>query len=619
MSEASGGMKNFRSVRVLENVDTGVHFLDLEYRHLDGGWRRLVLPREFLETPTQMKRALLNVGAALSSSRGTINVELRAALAGIGNVVDKVTNRTGWYGEQFILPDVTIGAKNEIVRYVKQGAQGSVQTQTHGSLEAWRTRLRDACASSSYLTFTVALAFAGVLLRGMRQTEGFVFHLVGQSRTGKGLSQVAAASVIGPASRRDFVTFDASKRGLEEHSAAANDLLLIIDELERLGGTPLQRRKSLSEIAHAFASGRGRVRSEVAAASGLQNIVFMAVGLTSSEKYIEDDTGRQRQRGEEARWIQIPVPPVRENGIFDRLGPEARSSAIAQVAEDTIAANHGHAIRAFLKELTAHYDSSIKYVNAEAASFVGFTGARDSWSEDFARKFGIVYAAARLAARFGIAPWAEDWPFHCVMKLYRASRARVNNSEDFADQLLDIVSRNARSGRRFPTVRKGDILAPDTAAQAWGVRLRISGGRVVAVLRDEVDRLLDDEAKPREVLAILRNRRLTLPGKEGGRYVRQIQVPGLTNTARPLFVCFWEQALESWLATRGTQSAPIRRATAGRVNETTHACRVRSPDGRARRFLQDREPREADASSRRRRGTVSDRRRDDYEPCFAKF
>ena len=186
MSEASVGMKNFRSVRVLENVDTGVHFLDLEFRHIDGGWRRLVVPREFLETPTQMRRVLLKAGASLSSGRGTIIVELRAALAGIGSVVDKVTSRTGWCGAQFILPDLTIGAKDEMVRYVQQGAQGSSQTQTHGSLEAWRRGLSDACASSSYLTFTVALAFAGVVLRGMRQTEGFVFHLVGESRAREG-------------------------------------------------------------------------------------------------------------------------------------------------------------------------------------------------------------------------------------------------------------------------------------------------------------------------------------------------------------------------------------------------------------------------------------------------
>ena len=337
-------------------------------------------------------------------------------------------------------------------------------------------------------------------------------------------------------------------------------------------------KKVLSELAHEFASGRGRVRSEVVASSGLQNIVFLAVGLTSSEKYIEDYTGRPRHRGEEARWIQIPVPDVRESGIFDRLGPGLRSSAIVQVVEATIAGNHGHAIRAFLKELTADYDSSIKYVNEEAASFVRLTDARELWSEDFARKFGIVYAVAKLAARFDIAPWPEDWPFRCVMKLYRESRARVNNAEDFADQVLDIVARHARSRRHFPTLRKGDIMAPNTAADAWGVRLLINGRRVVAVLRDQFDRLLDDAANPREVLAILRKRRATLPGKERGRFVRQIQVPGLTNTARPLFVCFLEQALELSLAARGTQSATIRATgtTAGRENETMRASRGRS-------------------------------------------
>ena len=357
------------------------------------------------------------------------------------------------------------------------------------------------------------------------------------------------------------------------------------------------------------------MRSEVVASSGLQNIVFLAVGLTSSEKYIEEYTGRPRNRGEEERWIQIPVPTVQENGIFDRLGPELRSSAIAQVVEDTIASNYGHAIRAFLKELIADYDSSIKYVNAEAADFVRLTGARDSWSEDHARKFGIVMAVAKLTAKFGIAPWPEDWPFRCVMKLYRKSRARVNNADDFADQVLDIVARNAGSRRRFPIVRRGDILGAAAAAEAWGVRLRISGRRVVAVLRDQFDRLLDDAATPREVLAILRKRRATLPGKERGRFVRQIQVPGLTNTARPLFVCFREQALESFVAARGTQSATIRATatTAARGSEGTRAFHDRSRHGRAGRSREDGAPPVIHVSFPRRRVTVSGRRAGGYE------
>ena len=97
------------------------------------------------------------------------------------------------------------------------------------------------------------------------------------------------------------------------------------------------------------------------------------------------------------------------------------------------------------------------------------------------------------------------------------------------------------SRRKFPTCRKGESLSGRNA-KLLGIRRRVDGKPVLALLRSKYEAIIRPPWHAPEVLRILTRRRVLLPGKEPGRYVRQLQVAGLNDQARSDFILFdrWE-------------------------------------------------------------------------------
>ena len=61
--------------------------------------------------------------------------------------------------------------------------------------------------------------------------------------------------------------------------------------------------------------------------------------------------------------------------------------------------------------------------------FVRKVGAEsDPWTQRFATKFAVVYAAARIAAEMKIAPWPKGHAFKCVARLYRTGPERCGDA-----------------------------------------------------------------------------------------------------------------------------------------------------------------------------------------------
>jgi uncharacterized protein (DUF927 family) len=136
---------------------------------------------------------------------------------------------------------MTIGPDSETLRY--RGSELPKGIAVKGGLEDWRTQLSVPCRASSYLTFGIAVSFAGPLLELLGQEEGATFYLCGESSTGKTLAALGGLSVIEPASRPRLLTHDITPRALEEAAAAHNDLMLVLDEIDRSAGTCYQRRE----------------------------------------------------------------------------------------------------------------------------------------------------------------------------------------------------------------------------------------------------------------------------------------------------------------------------------------------------------------------------------------
>ena len=192
---------------------------------------------------------------------------------------------------------------------------------TKGSLNGWLDGLTDPCCASSYLTFGIGLAFAGPLLHFVGQDEGAIFYLVGESSTGKTLTELAGISAIEAAARDSLLTHDATDRAIEEDCTAHNDLLQIIDEISRMTGSQAECRTKVRRLAHKITGGGGSRRSAKARQDAdLADLRWRLTCLWSGEYSLGTEfLGAARARGELVRLIEIPIPKPGADGVFDQI------------------------------------------------------------------------------------------------------------------------------------------------------------------------------------------------------------------------------------------------------------------------------------------------------------
>ena len=403
-------------IRVIANVhdfDLDRYFIEVEFRHIDGQTATTTLPRGIIRSGAEALKELLDCGAVLPTGTGA-----GAELAGVLRVVPergyRITGKTGWHGGSFVLPDRTIGPAADTLVHRAQKSAPYDEPPTKGKLARWRDQLRDPCGASSYLTFGIGVAFAGPLLHLVGQDEGAAFYLVGESSTGKTLTELAAQSVIERASRNSLLTHDATDRAIEEQCAAHNDLMLVIDEIARLPGSPAERRKKLRELAHKIAGGGGSRRSAKARQDrDLADLRWRLMSLWSGEKSLDRQfLGGPREGGELVRSIEIQVPRRNKNGIFDRLGAAKLSrTELARTAESAVTEYFGRPIRAFIRRLASAPEMHGQRATELMETFLQKIGVgNDPWTLRFASKFAVVYAAAHLAAELDVAPWPVEPP-----------------------------------------------------------------------------------------------------------------------------------------------------------------------------------------------------------------
>jgi putative DNA primase/helicase len=528
-----------RVIASVHNVDTNRYSIEIKFRHENGSWSNVLLPRRMIGSAFRAFDDLLDRGAYLPTGPGA-----RAQLASLLSVVPerryRITDRTGWLGKFFVLPDMTIGPDADTLIHATRKSGETLPPATQGSLESWLDGLREPCLASSYLTFGIGVAFAAPLLQLVGQPEGAIFYLAGKSSTGKTLTELAGLSAIERAVRDALLTHDVTDRRIEEDCAAHNDLLQVIDEISRMIGSQRECRAKVQRLAHKITGGGGSRRSAKARQdSDLADLVWRLTCLWSGEYSLGAEfLGTARARGELVRLIEIPVPES-EDGVFDRLSSvQVSRTDLAFKAEAVIAKNFGHPIRAFIKQLVASPDTHAQRATELMNGFLEKVGAgSDPWMRRFASKFAVVYAAAKIAAELGVAPWSPGHPFKCIERLYKRARALVITPEEACTGLLHQLANNAASADRFPKVEKGDSLPERLKKKAWGIRHKTQDAiSCLAIESKKFDRLVHPPQYAERVRKLLVDGGHAVPGKEG-RHVRQIKVQGFGSAEKPYFVC----------------------------------------------------------------------------------
>src|SRR5258707_15458372 len=92
-------------IRVAANVhdlDTNRYSVELEFRDIKGKWSNVLLPRNIIRSGIGALDELLARGAILPTGRGA-GAELANVLSRVPDRTYRITGKTGWHGEAFLL------------------------------------------------------------------------------------------------------------------------------------------------------------------------------------------------------------------------------------------------------------------------------------------------------------------------------------------------------------------------------------------------------------------------------------------------------------------------------------------------------------------------------------
>jgi hypothetical protein len=533
--------------RRIHDLDLKCHQLDLRFRDIDGGVSKLQVPRSAVNAMRHQVDDLLDAGALLPTDAKAAAELIKDALQSEPEHKPlKITRRGGWRDGSFISRGWNEGNIDGSVRLVGGLEVDPVLGLKSGNLEAYLDGLKEPCEASDFLAFALGVAYGAPLLDLLGEEEGVIFNLHGDSTAGKSLTGRVLQSTFGRAGKRDLATYDISDRGLTDLCASRNDLAVILDEQGRNKGGMQQIRN----IAFTVASGRGRILSEKAVRDlGLPNLTWRVFGMTSGEEPLETHSSQSRAPGERIRHIDMRIPDRKEGGIFNRVTGSSqermeKATKLAAQIEHTIGANYGVALRPYIKQLVAHRGSLKQEVNEIVSDFVASAGAAtEPWERRFAEKFGSANAGLMLSARFGCAPLEEDRAKAKIMRMYRLARRSVFSTTEMADDILLRIRRKLDDDALFPTLEKGDSLAPKLRKRAWGFRRTHSKhGLIIAIDPERFEQMCGSGAAAEAVLDELIKRKVAVPGA-GGKRRLQIAVQGFERDGRSRWVCLRVAAL----------------------------------------------------------------------------
>ena len=241
--------------------------------------------------------------------------------------------------------------------------------------------------------------------------------------------------------------------------------------------------------------------------------------------------------------ISMPVPSGKKGGIFNRVKGSpaeiaAKSKHLARQVEETIAANYGVAMPAYLQEIVASRPNLSRRLPSLIDQLVQRVGAdTDPWERRFAAKYGVALAGAILLSEFGIAPWTTKRAWSAITRMYRRARSAIVSVDEATDVLVQRLLRIVAAGKRFPLVQKGDQLSAKKAAKAWGViRDMPKLGRVLNARYSRIERLVTPSAITGQVLRELARRKILLKASDG-KLRRELMIKALTGARRRRYVC----------------------------------------------------------------------------------
>jgi len=417
-------------------------------------WRDVVLPRGTLASTRDYRKILLAEGAILETHSKNARAWLEEYLQQPPARWEYTTERTGWHGQQYVFPDVTIG-KGATILFT--GARTTDEPLTAGELADWQKSVAALAVGNPLLVFSISLAFAGPLLKPTGHNAVLV-QLVGRSTTGKTTCLLAANSVVGPPEL--VTTWYTTDNGLERKALAHCDGFLALDEIGQV--EPKVLAHSVYTLANGTAKQRAKVYEHGVGAAPTQH--WRVAVLSTGEKTIETLLALDKRNvnaGQAVRFIEIPAEE--RHGAFTELHGYESGAAFADALRKAVRQYYGTPIRAFLEQLSGDDRDALNQVldkctarlRAAVASSDAAPGAQAS---RVLTSVALVAAAGELATSYGITGWNQGEAFRAALHCYRLWAQRRSAGTDFEvtallRQVRDFITRHTDS--RFTPVDGG--------------------------------------------------------------------------------------------------------------------------------------------------------------------
>jgi len=450
--------------RIARHAQGGEYYKGVTFATPDGPSEEHFIPNETINETRSLQNYLARHGMCFPGDKAKRAKLLNAIAQAEPSERCILTGRTGWHDGTYVLPNKSIGPADSVDVIYHDGASMLAEPEA-GTLEHWKEEVAGPVKASTLGVFTTIASLAPVIA-SIVNLENAIFHISGQSGVGKTTLARTAASVW-PGGHRSVESWDTTALGLQELMERHNDGFACLDEFSASAANNQSQRELLHSATYMLATGKTRRRSKhYKGSTALQNYRFLALstGETTAAS-IAVSAGDKRKMGEEARFLDLPVPEL-PTGIFDRLTETGRSNTpneAAQLADRLNVATNlyfGTAACAFIRYVVDNREYVEQEVQKHVTQFneklkVPGTG----WERRISSKFALAYAAGVLAIDAGILPWSKRLVRDCSIVAYRSARSHLKTEEDVMAIAL----------KRLQQIAKDAVVIDSDAASAPAV------------------------------------------------------------------------------------------------------------------------------------------------------
>lgn len=518
-----------KNIATVHDDAENASYVRLRVRTLRGTKETIELPREDISDIKSLKRQLLKIGAALPSQGQECRDFIMGAVERDSPRLIRRVAQAGWldstYGV-FATQSKIIGHASKNLeppkRALRSDAHGA--TKISGSATSWKESVGLQALTSSSWVFSISAAFAGPLLR-MLAEDSFSVCFSAPSRTGKSVITSVGSSVIGVGAARDMMTWNVSEAGLEQRLPLFNDYTVGIDDFETMKGSDTAKYERIRGITYGIAAGTEKVRHSAAKLSCNQWRVILITSMERTITELSRSTHKARQTGEAVRMIDVPLLSRGKSHIFDlaesmgeHIDASWREKRFESMAR-ACAANHGAVFEDYLEKLC---DGSVDVRKLAAKHRDRFAKRVTSLHEEaiarnVARKFGVVYAAGRLAIKFKLVPWKREDLFSAIESVFHDAKTLLPDRE------RELVTAQATL-REFVDKLKHRKKIDDYEVKP-GYRVTRKGHTRFVVKIDAFRALFETDAERRDVLSWLGRSKLIVTSSSSGKPKYQFNWP----------------------------------------------------------------------------------------------